>query len=170
MDTVFLAARGSQAQGFAPQLKFHLAGDLPVYTTSHIWQGQLSKRQLADMRGIFVPDIPLLTTEGAREAVLGAIPDWQPTFVRLYALGMDALAVLPHLARLRRDTAAVWDGQTGLLSMDKEHRLYRHLTWIQLDEPIRLIAPATPMLPMDDLAIPIQQEELMEDEVLYAEP
>ena len=164
VDAIFLAARGSQAQGFAPQLKFHLAGDLPLYTTSHIWQGQLSKRQLADMRGIFVPDIPLLTTEGAREAVLGAIPDWQPALVRLYALGMDALVVLPHLARLRTDTAAVWDGQTGLLSMDTEHRLYRHLAWIQLDEPIRLIAPAAPM-PLVDSAVSM---EPMEGEATYA--
>ena len=156
VDAFFVAVRGAQAQGFAPQLKFHLAGDLPLYTTSHIWSGQLSKHQLTDMRGIFVPDIPMLVNDDTLKAVLNPIPDWQLGWVRLYAMGMDALNILPHLDRLRADPTAMWDGQTGLLSLSQTQRLVRRLPWIQLDEPIRLIAPAMP------------PQAVLTDEALYA--
>jgi outer membrane PBP1 activator LpoA protein len=143
IDAIFLIAREAQAQGFAPQLKFHFAGDLPLYATSHIWQGELSQRQLADMRGIRVPDMPFFATPDALAQILDATPDQQLAYIRLFALGMDALGILPHMPRLQSDTEALWTGTSGTLSLSDQHHIERQLTWLQLDDPIKHIPPIT---------------------------
>ncbi len=146
IDAIFLIAREAQAQGFAPQLKFHFAGDLPLYATSHIWQGKLSKHQLADMRGIQVPDMPFFTSPEVLASILAATPDRQLAYIRLFALGMDALGVLPHMPRLQGDTDALWTGVSGILSLSDQHHIGRQLTWFQLDDPVRQIPPITKQL------------------------
>ncbi len=139
IDAIFLIARNAQAQGFVPQLKFHFADNLPVYATSHIWPGQLSKRQLADMRGIQIPDMPFFISPDALQPILTATPEQQLAHVRLFALGMDALGILPHMPRLQGDADAIWAGTTGVLSLNRTHHIDRELTWLQLDDPIRPI-------------------------------
>ncbi len=143
IDAIFLIARDTQAQGFAPQLRFHFAGDLPVYATSHVWPGQLSKRQLADMRGIRIPDMPFFISPEVLQPILAATPDQQLAHVRLFALGMDALGILPHIPRLQSDMDALWTGATGVLSLNKTHHIDRQLTWLQLADPIRHIPLTT---------------------------
>ena len=142
IDAIFLIARHVQAQGFAPQLKFHFAGDLPIYATSYAWQGQLNQHQLADMRGIQIPDMPFLASQEALQPVLDATPDQQLRYVRLFALGMDALGILPHIPRLQNDTHVLWSGVTGTLSLNKVQSINRQLTWLQLGNPIEIMPPA----------------------------
>jgi hypothetical protein len=143
VDAVFIAARPVQAQGIRPQLQFHRAADLPVYATSHAWLGQLSSRQTEDMRGILLPDIPwLLTDPGTglgRDEVVRNLPNSGSAFARLYAMGMDALTLAPHLDRLRSSRFEALDGATGNLYMDEQQRVRRQLVWIRLDEPPEIL-------------------------------
>lgn len=138
IDAVFLAARPIQAQGMRPQLQFHHAADLPIYTTSHAWQGVLSASQAEDMRGINLPDIPwMISTDLAagesHETVAQYLPESAGGYARLYAMGMDALRLAPHLKRLQSTRFESLDGSTGNLYMDESNQIHRQLVWIILD-------------------------------------
>ncbi len=139
IDAVLVAARPQQAQSIRPQLAFFRAGDLPMYTTSHAWSGSLTVQQLADMRGILLPDIPLLADRAERERLGQLLPGILGPGVRLYAMGMDALHLLPHLKRLQDSPYESLDGQTGNLFMDPEHQIRRQLVWLRLDEPPEIL-------------------------------
>ncbi len=139
VDAIFLVARERQAPAFSPQFQYHLAGDLPVYTTSHVWRGRINPQQLDDMRGITLPDIPLISTK-EKQAELGQhIPGVQGGLVRLYAMGMDALDLVMHLPRLRHHPHTSMVGQTGNLYMDDTGQVQRQLVWLQLDDPIKTL-------------------------------
>lgn len=142
VDAVFIAARPVQAQGIRPQLQFHRASDLPVYATSHAWVGRLSRGQVEDMRGILLPDIPWLVqpdeTASAQTDVARYLPK-SGSAGRLYAMGMDALHLAPHLNRLSSSRFESLDGHTGNLYMDENHRVRRQLVWLRLDEPLEIL-------------------------------
>ena len=138
-DAVFLVATPGQAQGIKPQLAFFRASDLPVYATSRAWSGHLTRRQLADMRGILLPDIPLIVNQDERQRLGALIPGVLGPAVRLHALGIDALRLQPHLRRLRDTPWESLDGQTGNLYMTPERQIERQLLWIELDEPPRVL-------------------------------
>jgi len=142
VDAIFLAARPRQAQSFPPLLQFHHAANVPLYATSHAWTGELNQRQLADMRGMMLADIPLLVTTSEREALAQHIPTMATPLVRLHAMGMDALTLLPHLKRLQSSTYESLDGQTGNLFMDAENRILRQTVWLKLDQPPQILGYA----------------------------
>jgi len=171
VDAVFIAARPVQAQGIRPQLQFHRAADLPVYATSHAWLGQLSSRQTEDMRGILLPDIPwLLTDSGSgpgRENVVRNLPNSASAFGRLYAMGMDALALAPHLARLRSSRFEALEGATGNLYMDDQQRVRRQLVWVRLDEPPEILGFA-PRLDLQQGPVELAPVEPTTDETAPA--
>lgn len=137
VDAVFLATRTRQATAFRPQFRYHLAGDLPIYTTSHIWRGQVNRQQLSDMRGIILPDIPLIAFPAQRAALAQHLPGVRGGLVRLYAMGMDAFDLVQHLQRLQSSPYESLEGQTGRLHMDSENRIRRELVWLKLDSPVK---------------------------------
>ncbi|MGB5464653.1 MAG: penicillin-binding protein activator [Sedimenticolaceae bacterium] len=139
VDAIFMAARPVQAQGIRPQLQFHRAGDLPVYATSHAWVGRLEPNQVEDMRGIMLADIPWLLTNSTgdvntREEIVRYLPNSASSYARLYAMGMDALRLVPHLKRLQSSRYESLDGSTGNLYMDEVNQIHRQLVWVLLDE------------------------------------
>lgn len=164
VDAVFLAARPIQAQGMRPQLQFHHAADLPIYTTSHAWQGSLSASQAEDMKGIRLADIPWMVGASADEADARAtveryLPKSASGYARLYAMGMDALQLVPHLKRLQSTRYESLDGNTGNLYMDEGNLIHRQLVWLILDQEPQILgfaprldlqggAPATPAAPV----------------------
>lgn len=139
IDAFFVAARPQQAQSIHPQLAFFRAADLPMYTTSHAWTGSLTPQQLADMRGILLPDIPLLAAPGERERLSRFIPGIMGPGVRLYAMGMDALKLVPQLRRLQDSPYESFDGQTGNLHMNRAKQILRQLVWLSLDSPPKIL-------------------------------
>ena len=139
IDAIFVAAHPQQAQSMHPQLAFFRAGDLPMYTTSHAWSGSLDRQQLADMRGILLPDLPLLAVPSDRERLGQSLPGALGPGVRLYAMGIDALRLLPHLQRMQASLYETLDGQTGNLYMDSGQRIQRQLVWLRLDQPPRIL-------------------------------
>lgn len=144
VDMVFLLARTQQAQSFPPQLQFNLAGDLPIYTTSHAWDGSLDARQAQDMKGMLLADIPWLLTNATgdnedRIAIARHLPASKSGLARLYAMGMDAYRLVPHLRRLQESSYESVDGSTGNLYMDSNQIIHRQLVWVLLDEQPRII-------------------------------
>lgn len=160
-DAFFIAAYPAAAQSIPPQLQFHLAGDLPVYATSHAWNGELSNQQLADMRGLILSDIPLISQPEQRAELAKDLPGIEGPLVRLYAMGMDAMRLLPHLRRLQSNSFESLDGETGNLFLDPENRIQRQTVWMKLAKRPKVLGYAARLdlqAPMDDMPIAIDPQ------------
>lgn len=148
-DFVFMAAFPRQARQIPPQLKFFYAGDLPVYATSHIYEGAPDPAKDRDLDGVLFPDMPwVLGSENdpVRVAVDQAWPG-QAGLQRLYALGVDAYRLVPYLHSARMANEEL-PGATGRLRIDNSNRVQRSLTWARFSkgEPA-LIAASPPPAP-----------------------
>ena len=122
------------------------ARDVQFRSTCITLDGRLTRNQVEDMRGILLPDIPWLvqpgTTAGEREDVQRHLPNSASAFARLYAMGMDALRLVPHLKRLQSTRYESLDGSTGNLYMDELNQIHRQLVWVLLDEEPKILGYA----------------------------
>lgn len=135
VDFIFIAAQPRQARLLRPQLKFHYAGDLPVYSTSHVFSGNVDPAQDRDLNGIVFCDIPWVANR-EKPSVYGEInrlwPQNDEQFWRLYALGIDALAVSAALRNAPQELSH--PGESGRLDIDANRRIQRELTWAQFKD------------------------------------
>lgn len=133
-DFIFMLGQPVQARQLRPQLKFHRASDLPVYSTSHVYSGKADPLADRDMNGAVFNDMPWLLGihsryQQLRQQLLQQFPDTDEQYVRLYALGIDAYHLLPQLGRLQQYQSARFPGETGSLSLDAQGRIHRQLVW-----------------------------------------
>ncbi len=168
VEFVFIAGFPKQARQIQPQLKFYDAGKLPVYATSHVYSGHIDKALDRDMNGITFGDMPWTLTGSRTEPLHSAISKLWPArsekYARLYAFGLDAYRIIPHLQRLQQYPFERFNGQTGSLRMDEQQRLRRQLTWAKFrygkprlieQTPIRIQhVPAVPTIPANEPAPP----------------
>lgn len=131
---VFVAATAGVARQILPQLKFHYAGDVPVYATSDSFDPDPSAN--ADLDGMMFPDMPWMVatdpvTLQIRDAVRAAWPARTARRDRLYAFGFDAYRLVPVL-RSKSAAEAQISGVTGKLHLDAHNRIRRDLDWVQI--------------------------------------
>jgi outer membrane PBP1 activator LpoA protein len=130
---IFLAAKSQLARQVRPQLQFHHAADLPVYTTSQAYSGVPAPKMDLDLEGITFPDIPWLLMAGENnQSLKKELPKKLAAYGRLFAMGIDAYELLPHLARLEMDSAETLDGKTGILYLDRQKQVHRQLVWARM--------------------------------------
>lgn len=141
IDFIFLAAFPRPARLLRPQLTFHHAGDLPVYSTSHLFTGTVAAEQDRDMDGTLFGDMPWVL-EGLQPPSLKR-HDGQ--LRRLVALGLDAYNLLPYLQLLDNYPDQHYAGGTGILFLDEGRRIQRQLAWARFTNgrprPLELVAP-----------------------------
>jgi uncharacterized protein len=132
---VFVAAGSSGvARQILPQLKFHYAGDVPVYCTSDSFEPDPTAN--SDLDGMLFPDMPWMiaddpVTVNIRDGVRAAWPARAARRDRLYAFGFDAYRLVPAL-RSNTPSAADISGVTGKLHLDEHNRVHRDLDWAQI--------------------------------------
>lgn len=145
VECIFLAASPRSGRLIKPQLNYHRARTVPVYATSHIYTGKPNRAQDADLDGIQFGDMPWMLAQNGRVAELRKTLQIGWPYVgtdldRLYALGIDSYAILPHLNRISTDGSARFQGVTSGLSLDPDGRLHRQLAWARFRNGIpRLI-------------------------------
>jgi outer membrane PBP1 activator LpoA protein len=134
IDFVFLATDARHARLIKPQINYHRAARVPVYTTSHVFSGRSDPVADADLDGIRFPDMPwILIGEGRIEELRASLANGR-TYARgpldrLYALGLDAYALIPQLARLAADPGTRYPGVTSSLGLGGDGRVQRQLLW-----------------------------------------
>jgi len=138
LDFVFMAAFPRQARQLRPQLEFHQAQDLPVYSTSHIYSGIADPDADRDIDDVVFGDMPWVldpaASGGALRRDVGALwPDSVSAFVRLYAFGADAYRLVAELGKLRAPQYAEFQGLTGNLSLSENNRINRRLLWARFN-------------------------------------
>ena len=143
-DFIFMAAFPRQARQIPPQLKFLYAGDLPVYATSHIFDGRPDAAKDRDLDGVTFTDIPWLLTPRQfplRDKIRQLWPASADQYARLYALGVDAYRLIPDLDTLRASPYQEFPGATGRLVMDNNNRIRRTLLWARFTGGLPRLLP-----------------------------
>jgi uncharacterized protein len=135
VEFVFIAGNASAARQILPQLKFHYAGDIPVYSTSDSFEPDQNANQ--DVNGLIFPDMPWMISADpvifqTREAVRAAWPARTARRDRLYAFGFDAFRLAPLIAGKSAGQTTELDGMTGTLHIDAHNRIRRDLNWAQI--------------------------------------
>jgi len=150
---IFMAAKVQKARQLRPQLLFHHAADLPVYTTSHVFGGVASVQEDQDLNGIRFPIIPWLATatDGEFEPLslqqlLQVFPNTSPSYFPLLAMGIDSYQLIPHLARLQANSREIFEGKTGNVYMDRSNYLRRQLLWAEMVNGVPQITGFSPRL------------------------
>jgi outer membrane PBP1 activator LpoA protein len=132
---IFMGAFPSQGRSLRPALRFHMAGDLPIYTTSHIYEPDSQAN--TDINGVMFPHMPLVISPDSvsadlRETLRKYWPARARSSSRLYAFGFDAYRLVPLLKAGQFGSTHAVPGMTGLLSVDAKGRVRRELDWAQV--------------------------------------
>ncbi|GGB36645.1 penicillin-binding protein activator [Oceanisphaera marina] len=134
IDSVFMASNATETRFILPYFDFvrdSRSKRLPTYVTSRSYipggeapMSELNELQLADMPWLF----------GSAPQLMGEVerlwPASNATWLRLFALGYDAQALIPQLTDLRMGSAAV-PGLTGELSISDQGVVQRRLQWME---------------------------------------
>jgi outer membrane PBP1 activator LpoA protein len=135
-DFVFIAAQPQQARQIRPQFSFFGAGRLPMFATSHLYEGFASSSRDGDLDGIEFCDMPwvLGTGEvaGERDRVRALWPDSYTRYPRLYAFGYDAARLLAAISSGHGGTND-YAAATGRLHIDAQGRVHRGLIWARFE-------------------------------------
>ncbi|TVS12109.1 MAG: hypothetical protein EA419_06195 [Wenzhouxiangella sp.] len=136
-DLIFLASRADDARAIRPQLAFFGAGDIPVMATSHVIAGPPDPRRDQDLDQVLLP-LPPWFLDNTRQGQVRRQAEGRyqgldsPALSRLFALGADALSLLPWLDHMRSDPALYLPGLTGRLRLDRHGRIERDLPFVRI--------------------------------------
>lgn len=129
-DFIFMAASPEEGRELKPLLRFHDAGDIPVYAMGRIFSGKAEQASNQDLNGIVFPITTWqLQTAGADTLSLESIRGG--SYGNLYALGQDAWHVLPWLPLMQKDPDLWFPGDIGELRMQTDGHLERQPAWAQ---------------------------------------
>ncbi|WP_280546702.1 penicillin-binding protein activator [Halomonas sp. 11-S5] len=137
-DMLFLLALPDYARQVPPTLDYYDSGDLPIYATSHLFEGRLQPRLDHDLDDVLFADIPWQIPDAAVGGV-EALPflesyrrlreESDPALFRLMAMGVDAYELATRLPQLQAIGGIELFGATGTLSAGEDGRIQRRLPW-----------------------------------------
>jgi len=143
-DFIFMAATPEEGRELKPLLRFHDAGDVPVYAMGRIFSGKTQLASDQDLNDIVFPVTAWqLQNAGTVTPALESIRDG--TYGNLYALGQDAWRVLPWLPLLQKDPDLWFPGDIGALRMQADGHLERQPAWAKFSagQPVPFQWPET---------------------------
>jgi outer membrane PBP1 activator LpoA protein len=136
-DVIFLASSPQIGRQVKPLLKFFYAGGTPVYATASIYSGiPGSQRFDNDLNQVIfcaAPwSLPNCNIEPNLYQQLKSVsPMHFSRNCKYYALGIDAFHIIQELGRLNQSPQQTLQGTTGILSLNKQHRVVRQLPCAQ---------------------------------------
>ena len=132
VDFIFTATMPDDARQLIPQIRFHHADNLPIYSTSHIFTGIVDAAKDIDLNDVVFVDMPwILNTERQLSIIQDALNrNWsqeKSQYRRLYALGIDAYNLIPDINRLNLEENSFFLGETGRLIIGPTNIVERNL-------------------------------------------
>lgn len=131
IDAIFLAARPGLARLMVPQLKFHRASDVPVYSSSHVFNGLNNEQHNRDLQGVKFAISPIELPSSQLMEILPFELSRVNDSKKLFALGYDAYQLISRLEWMSRVNTGVIDGLTGKISLNYDGQFNRGLRWAQ---------------------------------------
>ncbi|MFQ3322751.1 MAG: outer membrane PBP1 activator LpoA protein [Pseudomonadales bacterium] len=131
IDMVFIATNSQEARSLKPILAFHFAGDLPVYATSQINNGENAQSKDMDLSGIYFGETPWAIAGDDRfnSEITNHISRGGSYSKNLYALGMDAYYISQRMSLLNANNNYKLQGFTGALSRLSNGNIEREPSW-----------------------------------------
>lgn len=131
-DLLFLAATAEMARQIHPRIQAAMSRPVIVMSTSHVYSGRFDVAADQALVGLYFVDIPWMLELGgegplAHRAVMARTASAAGPLARLYAMGIDAYRLTPHLSELAANPGAYYPGQTGGLAVDPLGRITRQL-------------------------------------------
>lgn len=143
IDVILLAGFPDNARQILPQLRYFRAETVPVFATSHVYAGGKQAERDRDLNDLVFGDMPWLI--GAADvdlfnAIRRSWPAEANKYPRLHGFGIDAYRIIPYLAKMRYQQNLRIPGVTGVLWMDYEGIVHRHMTWLKFVDGIPTLA------------------------------
>jgi len=139
-DFLFFKASVKQARRIKPFIDFYYAHDLPLYSTSSIYNGKQQPQLDSDLDNVLFCDIPwLLSNDESVINLRNRMADIWPSSTethsaRLFALGHDLFTLIPDLNKLRNFPHFQIQGLSGVLSVDQLGHIQRSLSWAKFNK------------------------------------
>ncbi|OLO03779.1 penicillin-binding protein activator [Salinicola socius] len=156
MDMLFLLALPSYARQVPPTLDFYYASNLPIYATSHLYEGTPQPRADHDLNGVQFLDIPWMIPDaavGGTDALPFAstyqqlVGEGDPGLLKLNAMGVDAYELARRLPLIQALPNTQIFGATGTLQARDDGRIQRKLPWALFQsgspQPLLTTSPST---------------------------
>ena len=128
---IFAPSQPTTARLLRPQLRYHMAGDIPTYTLGDAYDPHPTANEEID--GVMFPDMPwMLGGDPLSATVRASLTQAYGESARrgrLFAFGFDAMRIA---GALRRGSPVDPQGLTGTLSMDAQGRVRRELEWVRI--------------------------------------
>ena len=134
IDFVVILGYPVKARQIKPSLDFLYASDLPVYSTSNIYQGKKQADLDRDLSNITFTAMPW-TLPGHLNNPMKSDEDMHTAYRQLYALGYDTFLVHRNLPINELTVKVPLFGATGLLSIDKE-TIQRKAKWAKFNNGV----------------------------------
>ena len=136
---IFISMRPEQARLLVPQLRIAQV-TLPVFATSHIYDGNDNASANRDLDGVEFCDAPWLFDAQPglpdHDNIAARLPAARGAAARLFAFGMDAWGLVPYLDWLKQHPGSYMPGATGQLAADPFGRIRRVLTWAKFEDGV----------------------------------
>lgn len=149
---IFISMRPIQARLLLPQLRIAQV-NLPVFATSHVYEGSDDVSSNRDLDGVEFCDAPWLFDAQPglpkRDDIAARLPTARSGAARLFAFGMDAWNLVPYLDWLRAHPGSYMPGASGQLTADRFGRVRRVLIWAKFQDG--LAHPLSGSLQTDDV-------------------
>lgn len=162
VDFIFLIAAPRDGRLIKPQLRFHHATQLPVFSTSKIYDGKHNPVANRDLDGVFFCDIPsLIEPNNVVEIDTSTLSNqWNISngpSKRLFALGIDVYQTISQVSRLKNSAFARFSGSTGILSITPEGKISRQLSCASFNRGTIKPLGLAPHLEKADVFQPVEQ-------------
>lgn len=144
-DMLFLLALPSYARQVPPNLDYIGASDLPIYATSHLYEGRPQPLLDHDLDDVTFVDIPWQIPDAAVGGVEALPyldsyqelqPEADPSTFRLTAMGVDAYELARRLPQLQLLPESEYHGATGRLVAGPDGRVQRWLPWARFERGV----------------------------------
>jgi outer membrane PBP1 activator LpoA protein len=150
---IFISMRPDQARLLLPQLAIANVR-LPVFATSHIYDGRDDATANNDLNGVEFCDSPWLFDAQpglpSHSDIAAQLPSASGGAGRLFAFGMDAWSLVPYIDWLRAHPGSYLPGASGQLTADEFGRIRRVLIWAKFQDGIA--HPLSGNLQTDDMS------------------
>lgn len=141
IDSIFIALPSNQAKQVVPLLKYFYAEDLPVFSTSSVYNEKTFDNNNSDLNNVQFCDIPGNLPENKdnnefdyRSYLTAKMPKTVGKNRRMFALGIDAFNVALKLNDLEQMPFMVINGVTGKLNLSEDNKIKRNLSWAKISK------------------------------------
>ena len=137
IDVVYLIGDAVQTRLLKPYFDVNIstfADKIPLYASSKSHSLQVDRTDKRDLAGLYFTEIPWMLPQGNTQPTLRAQfnqlwPQQGDLQQRLFAMGYDAVKLIPQLKQLSTLSGKSIQGLTGLLSINRDGEIHRKLQW-----------------------------------------